>query len=88
MVLAATVKRIISIALGAALFYGVGYLFIAMFARWYEPRYIKSDDEIGVAFVASLAVLFALTTLGAFVGNKLYRSLVHFRARNRRKSGK
>ena len=67
-------KRLLYVVAGAALAYAVGYIAVSLFAHWYEPRFIRSDDDIGIAFVWSLVVLVVFSVVGAVLGNKLYLS--------------
>ena len=44
----------------------VSYYLVELFAHWYGPRYIKSDDDIGTIYMVSL-VFMALCTVGGAV---------------------
>lgn len=65
-------KRLLYIVSAALLAYGLGYIAVSVFAYWYEPRFIKSDDDLGIAFVWSLGFLGVCVLIGALFGNKLY----------------
>lgn len=64
-------KRLLFTLLGAVLFALVSYGLVELFALWYGPRYIKSDSDIGDAFMASLAFMLAFLVAGGVLGYKL-----------------
>ena len=63
-------RRFLFTVAGIAVGYGVGYLVVSLFAHWYEPRFIKSDDELGVAYFYSLIFIVAVAVGGGIVGLK------------------
>lgn len=63
-------RRLIFFIVGAAIGYASGYLLVNIFAHWYEPRFIKSDDDIGVAYFYSLLFLAVTSIIGGIVSLK------------------
>ena len=57
--------------LGATVFALAAYGLVELFAAWYGPRYIRSDSDIGEAFMASLAFIVASLIAGGVAGFRL-----------------
>ncbi|TXD78750.1 hypothetical protein FUT87_20570 [Mitsuaria sp. TWR114] len=63
-------KRALFTLLGAVVFALVSYGLVELFASWYGPRYIKSDSDIGDAFMMSLGFMLICLIAGGIVGFK------------------
>ena len=63
-------KRALFTLLGAVVFALVSYGLVELFASWYGPRYIKSDSDIGNAFMVSLGFMLICLIAGGIVGFK------------------
>lgn len=69
-------QRILCILAGAIIIGVSGNYIIDWVARWYGPRYIQSDQDIGIAYLYSLVALVIFIVAGAFVGNALFKNLI------------
>lgn len=65
--------RVLGLVTGAAAFAIVSYGLVGLFASWYGPRYIKSDHDIGQAYMGSLAFMLVCLIAGAIVGFRVAR---------------
>ena len=61
---------------GAALFAVLSYGLVELFALWYGPRYIKSDSDIGDAFMWSLGFMLLCLIAGGVFGYRLARKRI------------
>ncbi|ANH67023.1 hypothetical protein [Mitsuaria sp. 7] len=61
-------KRALFAVLGAVLFALLSYGLVELFALWYGPRYIRSDSDIGDAFMGALAFMLVCMITGGIVG--------------------
>ena len=61
-------KRLLFTLVGAALFAVASYGLVELFALWYGPRYIKSDSDIGDAFMVALGFMLACLVAGGVFG--------------------
>ncbi|WP_431260596.1 hypothetical protein ACQ86G_11050 [Roseateles chitinivorans] len=61
-------KRAFFTLLGAIVFALVSYGLVELFALWYGPRYIKSDSDIGDAFMTALGFMAVCLIAGGVVG--------------------
>lgn len=68
-------RRLAFLLIGGASAYAAWAGMLHFFAPWYEARFVKSDDDIGVAYVWSLAVLLGLVCAGMYAGNKLFQKI-------------
>lgn len=68
----AIVKRALFIVGGTIVFGVATYFLIGIFAKWYGPRYIQSDDDITTVYFYSLIFLIVVSIAGGFIGNKIY----------------
>ncbi len=73
MVLANTLKTLLASLAGAVTIGFIAYWVIAIFANWYGPRFIKSDEDIGNIYVVALSIQALSVVAGAFIGAYLYR---------------
>lgn len=73
MVLATAVKPVLFALAGAAPFAALSYLLVELFASWYGPRYIKSDDDIGDIYMISLVFMAVCLVAGAVLGFRISR---------------
>lgn len=69
-------KRLLFIFGGAILIGVAVYFLIGIFAAWYGPRFVKSDDDIGIAYMYFLLVLLIGAISGGVAGNVLFRNLI------------
>lgn len=74
-------KRALFTFIGAIVFTLVSYGLVELFALWYGPRHIKSDSDIGDAFMVALGFMLVCLIAGGVIG---YR----FSARKSRSGGK
>ncbi len=65
--------RILGLVTGVAVFAFVSYGLVELFASWYGPRYIKSDDDIGQAYMGCLAFMLVCLIAGAVTGFRVAR---------------
>ena len=65
--------RLLSISAGFVAFGLIAHGLLSAFAFWYGPRYIKSDADIGEAYVVALCTLLVSALLGGFVGNEVFK---------------
>jgi hypothetical protein len=63
-------RQLLLFIVGLCVGYAVGYFLVAIFAHWYEPRFVKSDDDIGVAYFYSLIFLGVVSVCGGVVALK------------------
>ena len=61
-------KRVLFTVLGSVLFALVSYGLVELFALWYGPRYIKSESDIGDAFMGAFAFMLICLIAGGIVG--------------------
>jgi hypothetical protein len=61
-------KRLLFTLMGAALFAVASYGLVELFALWYGPRYIKSDSDIGDAYMVALGFMLACLIGGGAFG--------------------
>jgi len=61
-------KRALFTLLGALIFALMSYGLVELFALWYGPRYIKSDSDIGDAFMTALGFMLICLIAGGVVG--------------------
>ena len=73
LVLANAMKRLFFTLMGAALFAIASYGLVELFALWYGPRYIKSDSDIGDAFMVVLGFMLACLIGGGMLGYRFAR---------------
>lgn len=73
MVLANVVKVAFGALAGAALFGVVSYYALALFARWYGPRYIHSDSDINDVYLPMLIIQLVLPVAGVYLGYRWAR---------------
>lgn len=66
-------KRLLFTLVGAALFAVASYGLVELFALWYGPRYIKSDSDIGDAYMAALGFMLACLVGGGVLGYRVAR---------------
>lgn len=64
-------KQLAYVIVGVIIGYAAGYLLVSIFAQWYEPRFVKSDDDIGTAYFYSLIFLAVTSISGGIAGFKL-----------------
>lgn len=65
--------KVLGLVIGAAIFVIASYGLVELFASWYGPRYISSDDDIGQAYMWSLVVMLVCLIGGAVVGFRIAR---------------
>ncbi|SEK54124.1 hypothetical protein SAMN05216359_102140 [Roseateles sp. YR242] len=65
--------RVLGLVTGAAVFAIASYGLVELFASWYGPRYIRSDDDIGQAYMWSLGFMLVCLIAGAIVGFRVAR---------------
>lgn len=63
-------KRVLAAGAGAVLFTVIGYGAVELFASWYGPRYIRSDSDIGDAYMIALAFILLSAIAGGVLGFK------------------
>lgn len=68
-------RRLVFLLIGGALAYAVWVGLLHLFAPWYEARFVRSDDDIGVAYVWSLIALLTFICAGAYAGDALYKKI-------------
>jgi hypothetical protein len=68
--------RVLSISTGAVTFGLLAHGLVSVAAYWYGPRYIKSDADIGDAFMVALCILLLAALVGGFFGNKVFKRWV------------
>lgn len=61
-------QRLLFAILGSVLFALVSYWLVELFALWYGPRYIKSESDIGDAFMWGVAFMLICLITGGIVG--------------------
>lgn len=65
--------RVVGLVIGAVVFAIASYGLVELFASWYGPRYIRSDDDITRAYMGSLVFMLACLIAGATMGFRLAR---------------
>lgn len=60
--------RILAATLGASVSAAASYGLVELYALWYGPRYIKSDSDIGDAFMGALAFMLFCLVAGGVLG--------------------
>lgn len=73
MVLANALRAVLATLAGAALFAVVSYYSLALFARWYGPRYIHSDSDINDVLCADAHRSARAPHGGAYLGYRWAR---------------
>ncbi len=74
----ATFLKIIMMLLGGLVFAVMAYFeMFHVFAAWYGPHYIRSDNDIGDLILVSLGVCSLAFILGGWFANRLYQRLRH-----------
>lgn len=61
-------KRLLFALIGGALFGFASYGLVELVSSWYAPRYIRSDSDIGDAFMVSLGFMLMCVIAGAVLG--------------------
>ncbi|PIM55042.1 hypothetical protein CS062_00460 [Roseateles chitinivorans] len=61
-------KRALFTIVGALLFALGSYGLVELSASWYGPRHIRSDSDIGDAFMASLVFMAICSIVGGALG--------------------
>ncbi|ALV08379.1 hypothetical protein DES44_0512 [Roseateles depolymerans] len=64
---------VLGLLIGAAVFGVASYGLVDLFASWYGPRYIRSDQDIGQAYVWSLGFMLICLIAGAITGFRAAR---------------
>ncbi len=65
--------RMLGLVIGAAVFATASYGLVELFASWYGPRYINSDEDIGQAYMWSFVILLVCLIAGAVTGFRVAR---------------
>jgi hypothetical protein len=61
-------KRALFTLVGATAFALASYGLVELFAAWYGPRFVRSDADIGKAFMTALAFMAACLIAGGYLG--------------------
>ena len=64
-------KRALFTLIGAIVFALLSYGLVELFALWYGPRYIKSDSDIGDAFMVALGFMLICLIAGGVMGFRM-----------------
>ncbi len=74
----AILSKIIMMLLIGLVFAVIAYFgMFHIFAAWYGPRHIRSDNDIGDLILVSLGVCSLAFILGGLFANRLYQRLRH-----------
>ena len=65
---AINMQRLLFAITGAIVLALASYGLVELFALWYGPRHIKSDSDIGDAFMTALAFMLICLIAGGVVG--------------------
>ena len=66
-------KRLLFIVAGGLLLGALAYVALSYLAHWVAPRFVRSDDDIGMLYVIWIVVQLLSAVVGGFVGNAIYR---------------